>query len=451
MSARRVAVVGAGFAGLRAAYLLAGQGREVTVLEARGRVGGRVWSEFPFGTGARIERGAEFVLPGNVTVERVASELGLGLVPTGMSYGVREPRGGTPTTSEAIREVSLALVQLLGREPELGGADLGGADLGGADLGGADLGGAVTAAELLARLTAAGADRAAAAAVASRAEATCGEALDRLPAGVLADLDQGTLPVESRRVAGGNQQIALAMAHRLANSSLGRVRLGTSVDVVEPQPDGTVRVRGTAAAGGYELEADACVVAVPMAHARRLLAPMPAAQPALRILDRLGQGHNAKLHVPLAARAPRPLAGAVLDVPGRWWCWTATDGDADPEPLVHCFAGTAAGLARLGVDDGPARWATQLTALRPELALDADRAVLTSWDDDPWALGSYSYPLMGAWAGGEPAEPTTSERVLGSVVLAGEWTAGPWSGLMEGALRTGERAAQDVTGLLKGR
>jgi monoamine oxidase len=47
----RVVVVGAGFAGLAAADSLRARGAEVTVLEARGRVGGRVWS-VPFGDGA---------------------------------------------------------------------------------------------------------------------------------------------------------------------------------------------------------------------------------------------------------------------------------------------------------------------------------------------------------------------------------------------------------------
>ena len=41
----RVVVAGAGFAGLLAAYRVAQAGHEVVVLEARDRVGGRVWSQ----------------------------------------------------------------------------------------------------------------------------------------------------------------------------------------------------------------------------------------------------------------------------------------------------------------------------------------------------------------------------------------------------------------------
>ncbi len=66
----RVIVVGAGFAGLAAADALARGGVEVDVLEARDRVGGRVWS-VPFSDGA-VERGAEFILPHDNTVVATA-------------------------------------------------------------------------------------------------------------------------------------------------------------------------------------------------------------------------------------------------------------------------------------------------------------------------------------------------------------------------------------------
>src|SRR5439155_1225781 len=63
----RVVVVGAGFAGLAAADALQAGGVEVVVLEARDRVGGRVWSrELP--NGAVVEMGAEFILPGETMI-----------------------------------------------------------------------------------------------------------------------------------------------------------------------------------------------------------------------------------------------------------------------------------------------------------------------------------------------------------------------------------------------
>src|SRR5919204_3391877 len=89
----RVCVVGAGFAGLAAAAALADGGVEPLLLEARQRVGGRVHSR-RLDNGAVAELGAEFVERDQHAMVEAAGRLGLELVPTGMAYGDREPRGG---------------------------------------------------------------------------------------------------------------------------------------------------------------------------------------------------------------------------------------------------------------------------------------------------------------------------------------------------------------------
>jgi hydroxysqualene dehydroxylase len=61
----RVYVVGAGLAGLSAAVALAGRGVKVTVLEAAGQVGGRCRSYFDAQLGMTIDNGNHFVLSGN--------------------------------------------------------------------------------------------------------------------------------------------------------------------------------------------------------------------------------------------------------------------------------------------------------------------------------------------------------------------------------------------------
>jgi monoamine oxidase len=74
-------VVGAGFAGLTAARALAAKGKKVIVLEARNRVGGRVW-QHDLGDGMWSERGGTFVGPTQNHVLDLAKAYGIGTFDT---------------------------------------------------------------------------------------------------------------------------------------------------------------------------------------------------------------------------------------------------------------------------------------------------------------------------------------------------------------------------------
>ena len=71
------------------------------MLEARERVGGRVWSR-TLANGAVVEMGAEYILPGNSAIRELVERHGLGLWDKGMRYGNREPRGGLGTDAGAL-------------------------------------------------------------------------------------------------------------------------------------------------------------------------------------------------------------------------------------------------------------------------------------------------------------------------------------------------------------
>jgi monoamine oxidase len=124
----------------------------------------------------------------------------------------------------------------------------------------------------------------------------------------------------------------------------------------------------------------------------------------------------------------------------RYWSWTLTAHDAEVLPAVHCFAGSAPALDRLEVEAGPRRWLASLVDLRPELDLDVSGALLTTWADDPWARGAYTADGLRAL----PGDEETLARPFGRIHVCGEWTAGAWAGLMEGALRSGRRAAREI-------
>ena len=402
----RVIVVGAGFAGLAAATELARRGVDVLVLEARDRVGGRVWSDRvagPGGTTAVIERGAEFVLEGYDVLRALAEEHGLALADTGMSYYVREPRGVDADT---------AAVQAGGRAVARAAAS----------------GHAVSVSEVVAAvdLPAGVKD-----AVLARIEISSALGSERLGAGVLAHA-AAFEPLPSHRIAGGNQRLAEALAGELGD----RVRLRTPVRAVarDDAGGGGVRVR----TDGGELEAAEVIVALPLPVLLRL--PFAPLLPAWKLdaLRRVEQGQAAKLHVPLARPAP---PSAVMSVPDRFWSWTASDDRGDVAPVLHCFAGSPRGLDALGVGDGPERWVDRVRALRPELDLENAGAVLTTWSDDPWALGAYSADGFA----GQPGDAEALEAPAGPLHFAGEYTAGDWSALMEGALRSGIRAAREFT------
>jgi monoamine oxidase len=98
---RRVAVIGAGISGLAAAQALAAEGVEVTVYEARDRIGGRIWSNdalgVPLDLGASWIHGASARHP----VAQLAEAEGLETVETDESYVIRGGDGRLMRDAEA--------------------------------------------------------------------------------------------------------------------------------------------------------------------------------------------------------------------------------------------------------------------------------------------------------------------------------------------------------------
>jgi monoamine oxidase len=391
----RVAVIGAGLAGLAAADALRREGVDVVVVEARDRVGGRVWS-VPFAGGV-VERGAEFVFAEDEVLHATAKRLGLRLYRKGTTYGDREPRGGEPVDPGELERA-------VGR------------------LGEAELGGTVLDAVATLGLPAAVAE-----VIAARVEVSSAYPAADLDATVLAETGASFGRFDTFGVEGGNGRLAEALAAPLGPAVLR----GAPVEAIDWDRR-SVRLRGP----GVQVWAEAAVVAVPTRPlaAIRFEPPLPEAK--ARALAGASYGQAAKLHVPLLAPAE---PSAVLAVPARYWAYTQLGPDGSPAPFVASFAGTPGALERLRVWAGPGTWAGSLAALRPELELDAGAPLLSTWQDDPWVQGAYS-----ARSHASPLDAEELARPVKTLAFAGEHTAGDWHGLMEGALRSGLRAAGDV-------
>jgi monoamine oxidase len=226
-------------------------------------------------------------------------------------------------------------------------------------------------------------------------------------------------------VAHGNQRLALALADELGAA----VRLRSAVDRVV-WGSGGVRVR----AAGAEVDADDLVLAVPASVIDRIMFEPALPERVSEAYASVEYGHAVKLFAPLNG-VPSP--SAVLSVPERYWTWTATGAAGLVQPVVHAFAGSAPALAALRVEDGPEIWLDSLARLRPELAFDPAGAVLSTWDDDPWVEAAYSTH------GSEPAHGE-GWAPSGPLHFCGEHTAGDRAATMEGALRSGLRAADEL-------
>jgi monoamine oxidase len=107
----RVVVIGAGLAGLSAATRLAAAGADVTVLEARDRVGGRTHG-LEVAPGAWVDAGAAYLGERHTALLDLLARLGLKTVPTGMEGASRFALHGTRIEQRDGRFPPLAAVAL---------------------------------------------------------------------------------------------------------------------------------------------------------------------------------------------------------------------------------------------------------------------------------------------------------------------------------------------------
>jgi len=392
--AMRVLVIGAGLAGLTAGMRLQDQGAEVTVLEARARVGGRVWSH-RFENGAVVELGGEWIDSSQTAVRTLAEQLELAMIDTGQDFISRDLIGSEPIPAEDHRNLTESLFDLI---ETLGPVALE----------------EMTVADLLSTLDEEGA---AMTVLQSRLTGTFGVSLSEISATEL-DAEFGLTQAHSYlRVEGGNDRLASAMADRLD------VRTSIPIERVIQEDRWVV-----AESAGEVHRADRLVVAVPLPIVR---GPGFLVDPPFelrRTLERLRMGVAAKVAVATLGEPPM-FRRQEPGIPA--WYWTGAASDGRPRQAITGFAGTERGVRVLS-EEAPRR----LARAAPETPLSGAPLVV-DWGADPWSRGCYS-----ALGPGERALLPGLQRPWGRIALAGEHVNG--SGTIDGAIRSGEAAARTI-------
>lgn len=426
-----VLVIGAGLAGLQTAVSLAEAGRSIVVLESRDRVGGRVWSH-RFDNGQWCERGAEFIDSTHTSVLQLAADLGLRLTSV---------RGGRDDTKRLLdvggRTAPFALHHSLGDDlarwadalaglaaqvdPEHPDASPDAARLDALPLSAliADLGLGLMARVVIGREV--------------RTEYMVGpDEVSQLMAGWMTALHlaagEGR---EAHRIAGGNDQLATGLAAQLTARAPDALRLSTPVALVEPDDGAAVL------ADGQRLTAATIVATVPLPVLGRIWPDMPVA------LARVGYGIGGKVSVQVGRRVWRDQGrdGSVHSERAWGEMWETSDDQPGDTGVLTALLSSHDGAALAALPDTANRVVEEADRIFPGLQGLAGERVQTDWTNDRSSLGAYVTfgpgQLVDAW-------PLLHQR-HGRMLLAGEHTD-PFSGYMEGALRSATRVVTELLG-----
>ncbi len=439
-----VAVVGAGLAGLAAARALVAGGRDVVVLEARDRPGGRVLNQ-AIGGGEIVEGGAQWIGPTQDRLAALAADAGVATFPTHgqgehvVDWGgrLRRYRGAIPRISPAVladfaqaqRRLD-AMAKAVPPEAPWSAPRAERWDEG-------------TWASWMRRSMATRGARELMTTICQAvwagepSEVSLLHALFYIRSAGGLDMLVGTEGgAQQDRFLGGSQRIALVHAERLGH----RVRYGSPVRRIDHGPGG-VAVH----ADGITVRAEQVVVTVPVWLAGRIGYDPPL--PALRdqLTQRMPAGAVVKCHAvydePFWRAAGLTGQGASDAGPVR-----VTFDNSPPSGRPGVLLGFLEGRAAREWGARPARERRAavlgvFARLFGTRALRPDAYVEQAWAQEEWTRGCYAgYLGPGGWTQFGPA----LRAPVGPIRWAGAEYATRWMGYMDGAVRSGEEQAAAI-------
>jgi monoamine oxidase len=439
----RVVVVGGGLSGLVAARELSKQQAIVHLVEARERLGGRVWTlrDDSFST-EPVELGGEFIDDEHKAIRELARTLGLELTRVLRGgFGLALETNGRLRIHTTQRSIWRAFKRTLAEDAKaFENVDCDWNSSTAAALARHSL-------DDLLRVRRASADVRGMAAALRGFFLADSDALSALM-GVelsMADTDPGHVPIF--RVKGGNDLLINALAR--AKGVLFSLR--RTVRRIQ-QTEKDVRITMTESHGQLEtLRADYVVITVPTPVLRQWMfsPPLPAEQRAA--IESLSYGLATKTLLrfdtrwwrradkPASARLRRgrPRAfGTTLPVGA---VWEATETARTPAVLTLLAGGRASGeLQALLEEGGAAAVAERLRWLGTPEPVREVRSM--TWERDPRSRGGYAFFGVSF----DPGLKDRLARAFGRVLFAGDHTNPNYQGYMNGAVESGQRVAKEL-------
>ncbi|HUS09572.1 MAG TPA: NAD(P)/FAD-dependent oxidoreductase [Pyrinomonadaceae bacterium] len=237
------------------------------------------------------------------------------------------------------------------------------------------------------------------------------------------------------KMEGGNSRLVNALASKLGNSSL---HTGIKVEKIT-QRGGRV----TVTAGGRDFTADACICTVPARVLTKITfdPPLPAAHAAAA--NKLQYARIVKNQILFKERFwSEENFSLVSDVTSHYY-FHSTKNQAGKQGILCSYAvgekaDVLASQSSGRRSDIITRDLLPLNRKAPELAVNIQSM---AWQRDSYTQGAYAFYRPGQWFTLRPILRQPHGRIL----FAGEHLA-DWQGFMEGAIVTGETAAQALKG-----